>query len=267
MLIIGESLNGTSPSVAKAIINRDESWIKELAQRQIDCGAHVLDVNAGGLSGRDESVDLTWMVEIVQATVHVPLVLDSTNPDALRAAINVYRGPRPILSSISGEPKRLESVLSIAVEHDCKLVALCVGERGIPASPEDRVAVAKALIDRAASVGIKTNDLYIDPLVMTISVDHNAGNVCLNTLRLLREQFPDVGTICGMSNVSFGMPLRPLINRTMAAMLMAYGLEAFMVDVRNAELMASIYAAAALAGRDARCRGYMKAFRAGKLGS
>jgi 5-methyltetrahydrofolate corrinoid/iron sulfur protein methyltransferase len=265
MLIIGETLNAVIPKVGQAVVARDAEAITVLARCQVECGAQMLDMNAGGLAGRDEVEDLVWMIRVVQEAVEIPLVLDSANPEALHAAMNIYRGPRPILSSATAEPKYLERLLPLAVEHDCRLVALCMGERGIPPDPEGRLAVAETLVKRATMAGLKPEDLYLDPLVMTISADHRAGDAALATLCLIRERLPEVHTICGVSNVGFGLPQRRLLNRTFVAMLMALGLEAFMVDVRDQALMATLLAAAALTGRDEWCSAYLKAYRAGKL--
>ncbi|MGI5926684.1 MAG: dihydropteroate synthase [Thermacetogeniaceae bacterium] len=265
MLIIGESLNGSIPAVGKAIINHDEQWIRELAKKQVDCGAQMLDVNAGGISGRDECADLVWLVEVVQDSVSVPLVLDSTNPEALRAAISVYRGPKPILSSLTAEEERFNALLPLVLDHDCGLIALCIDESGIPLEPKRRLEIAETLVERVTAAGIKPEDLYLDPLVLTLGVNYHAGAITLNTLHLIREHFPQVNTVCGVSNVSFEMPKRRLLNRYFAAMLMAFGLEAFMVDVCDREMMVALTAAAALTGRDEWCRNFFKSSRAGKL--
>jgi cobalamin-dependent methionine synthase I len=265
MLIIGESLNAAIPSVGQAVAARDEAWIKALASRQVECGAEMLDVNAAGPACRDECAELVWMVNVVQDAVQVPFVLDSSNPKALRAAMEVYHGPRPLLSSITLEPGRLGSILSLAVKHDCSLVALCMGEKGIPVEPEERLEVAEALVERAVEAGISLEDLYLDPLVMTIAADYRSGARLFSTLPLLRDRFPQVHTICGVGNIGFQMPQRRLLNRTAVAMLMAFGLEAFMVDVRDRKLMATLTAARALAGQDEWNREYFKAYRAGKL--
>jgi cobalamin-dependent methionine synthase I len=265
MLIIGESLNGSIPSVGQAITNHDEHWIRTLAQKQVDSGAQMLDVNAGGLSGQDECANLAWLVEVVQESVSVPLVMDSTNPEALRAAISVYRGPRAILSSLTAEEVRLNTVLPLALKYNCGLIALCFNESGISLESERRLEIATTLVERVTIAGMSPEDLYLDPLVMTIGANYQAGAVTLDTLRLIRDHFPQVNTVCGVSNVGFEMPKRRLLNKTFVAMLMALGLEAFMVDVRDAELMATLFAAAALAGRDEWCRIYLRAYRAGKL--
>ncbi|GAB6174381.1 methyltetrahydrofolate cobalamin methyltransferase [Paradesulfitobacterium aromaticivorans] len=265
MLIIGESLNGTIPTVREAIVAHDENAIAALARTQVECGAQMLDVNAGGLAGLDEDANLAWMVDIVQSVVDVPLVLDSSNPAALRAGIKVYRGARPILSSINAEQERLNTVIPLAVEYNCGLVALCMSERGVPMDAEGRLVVADMLIERATAAGIKPEDIYLDPLVMTVAADHTAGSVFLQTLRLIRERYPEVGTFCAPSNVSFEMPQRRLLNRTFVAMITALGLKGFMVNVRDREVMATLVAAATLAGSDDYCRNYLKANRAGKL--
>jgi cobalamin-dependent methionine synthase I len=265
MLVIGETLNAVIPKVGQAVVAREAQAITKLARVQVECGAQMLDVNAGGLAGRDEVEDLVWMINVVQRAVDIPLVLDSADPEALYTAMKIYRGPRPILSSVTAEPKHIDRLLPLAVERDCGLVMLCMGERGIPPESEGRLVVAETLVKRATTAGLKPEDLYLDPLIMTISADHRAGDVSLSTLRLIRERLPEVRTICGVSNVSFGLPQRRLLNRTFVAMLMALGLEAFMVDVRDQALMSTLFAAAALTGRDEWCSAYLQAYRAGKL--
>ncbi len=266
MLIIGESLNAAIPSVGQAISARDSQAVADLALQQVDGGAQMLDVNAGGLAGRDEVADLVWLVQAVQETVTVPLMLDSNNPEALAAAIRAYRGPRPILSSASGEPGRAERLLPLAVEQNSGLVILCMDEKGIPPTPDGRVAVAERLIDQALSTGLRAEDLYIDPLVMTVSADYRAGAVTLATLSNIRERFPQVRTVCGVSNIAFGLPQRRLMNRTFAAMLAGLGLDAFIVDVRDRELLNTLLAVPTLTGQDPYCRQYLKAYRAGRFG-
>jgi len=265
MLIIGESLNAALPSVGQAVIARDCDTLITLARSQVEAGAQMLDVNAGGLAGRDEAADLVWMVETVQAATQVALMLDSSLPEALGAALAVYRGPRPFLSSLTGEAGRLEGVLSLAVEHQTGVVALCMDENGIPDTPDGRIAIAERLLDRATVMDIKPEDLYFDPLVLAISSDYRAGGVTLATLQAIVQRWPQVRTVCGMSNIGFGLPRRRLLNRTFASMLVWCGLSAFILDVRERALMSTLLAAQALAGQDAWCRTYLRSHRAGKL--
>lgn len=264
MLLVGESLNASIPSVLRALVARDDDAIRALALRQLECGARMLDVNAA-VTGRDEEEDLCWMVRTVQAAVDLPLVLDSSNPAALRAALEVYRGPRPILSSITDEAGSADTILPLAVEHGCELVALCMDDEKISGEPRTRLAIARRLVERAAEAGLAPERLYLDPLVMTIATDTSAGCALLELIGLLRDTFPQVRLLCGASNVSFGMPERRLLNRTMAAMLAAAGVDAFLVNVRDRQLMATLQACAALLGQDKWCGAYLKAYRDGRL--
>jgi len=263
--IIGESLNASIPSVKKTIISHDEKSITDLAILQAECGAHMLDVNAA-VVGRNEAEDLVWVVELVQEVVNLPLVMDSSDPKVLQAALNVYKGPKPILSSITGEMvEGHDHLLSIAVEHDCGLVAMCLDKDGISPDPKKRLAVAEDLYTWTTSSGLKPENLYIDPLVMAVSADSSAGITCLEVLRLIREYLPDVHTFCGASNISHGMPLRNLLNQTFVGMLAAFGMDSFMVDVRDKGLIATLTAASALVGKDEWSMEYIKAYRAGRL--
>ena len=263
--IIGESLNASIPSVKEAVIERDEEKVTALATRQAECGAHMLDVNAA-VVGRNEPDDLVWVIQTVQSVVDLPLVMDSSDPKALQEALKVYGGPAPILSSITGEmTEGHEILLSLAVEHDCGLVAMCMDDEGISPDPVRRLHVAERLFERAGKAGLKPENLYIDPLVMAISADTTAGATFLELLHMIRERLPGVHTFCGASNVSHGMPLRRLINHTFISMLVALGMDSFLVNVRDQGLMATFLASAALIGQDEWSMKYIGAFRAGKL--
>lgn len=263
MLLIGESINGAIPSVAQAIAARNKDFIVELARQQVECGAQMLDVCAS-MSGSNEVEDLVWTVKTVQEAVKVPLMLDSANPAALRAALSVC-DERPILSSITGEESRMNELLPLAAESGCELVALCMDEKGIPETPEGRLKVAEMIVERAAGAGVSKDKLWIDPLVISIGTNHRAGQVTLKALRLIREHLPGVRTLGAVSNVSFGLPSRRLLNRSFLAMLVAEGVDGVLVDVRDKTLMATLYASAALAGRDPFCRQYLRAYREGRL--
>lgn len=266
MLIIGESLNATIPSVKQAVIDHDAEKIRALARRQGECGAHMLDVNAA-VPGRSEPDDLVWMVQEVQSAVDLPLVLDSSNPEAIEAALRVYKGEPPILSSITGEMTAGHArLLALAVEHRCGLVGMCMDASGISSDANARFAVAEGLFERARSAGLTPEHLYIDPLVLAIATDFGAGMTFLNVLRLIKERLPGVRTISGLSNISFGMPQRRLLNQTFIAMQAAFGMDAFLVDVRDQKLMATLIAARALTGQDEWGMEYLKAYRSGKLG-
>jgi cobalamin-dependent methionine synthase I len=263
MKIIGEKINGTRKLVGKAIAERDAVFIQNLAQKQIEGGAHWLDVNAGTRPDLEPD-DLLWLVTLVQEVTDVPLCLDSANPKALRLAIKDIK-KTPMINSISGEPYRLEGILPIAAEFGCPVIALCMDDKGIPATTEGRLEVIRKVIGETRKAGLPDENLYIDPLAMTIATNTNAGNIILNTIRCIREEFPGSHMACGLSNVSFGLPARSLINRTFLTLAISAGLDAAIIDPNDRELQAAIYAAELLLGRDRHCLNYTRAFRAGRL--
>jgi cobalamin-dependent methionine synthase I len=267
MLIVGESLNGTIPKVGDAIRAKDVDFVRRLALDQVEAGAQMLDVNAG-VAGANEAEDLAWLVGLVQDTVSAPLLIDSADPKALEAALVIHKG-RPMINSISAERHKLDTVLPLVARHDCSVIALCLGDEGIPQTPEARLKLARIVLDRALAAGLKLDDIYLDPLTLGMGTSDQAAKITLQTLRLIRQELPDVRIMCIASNVSFGMPSRRLLNRTFATMAMAaaMGVDAVMIDVRDKAMMASLVAAEALAGKDPYCKGYFKAFRAGKLGA
>ena len=266
MLIVGESLNGTIPKVGDAIKSKDADFVRKLALDQVEAGAHMLDVNAG-VACADEAEDLAWLVGIVQDTVSVPLLIDSADPRALEAALAVHKKGRPMVNSISAEKHKLDTVLPLVASHACSVVALCLGDEGIPKMPEARLKVARIILDRAQAAGVRLDDIYLDPLTLGLGTSDQAAGISLQTLRLIRQELPGVRIMCVASNVSFGMPSRRLLNRTFVAMAMgaAMGVEAVMIDVCDKAMMASLIAAEALAGKDSYCKNYLGAFRAGRL--
>lgn len=264
MKIIGEKINGTRKAVAKAIAERDSNFIQNLALKQVAGGANWLDVNAGTRPDL-ESDDLIWLIHLIQDVTDVPLCLDSANPSALRVAMQHVK-QTPMINSISGEPARLEGIVPIVAEFKCPVIALCMDDKGIPATAETRLEVIRKVINVTRSAGIPDGSLYIDPLAMTIATNTRAGNIIFHTIRSIREEFPQAHMACGLSNVSFGLPYRALINRTFLALAIEAGLDAAIIDPNDKELQATMYAAELLLGKDNHCLNYTRAYRAGKLG-
>lgn len=265
MLIIGESINGTIQKVGQAIQDRNEVFLKELAKTQYECGAHFLDINAG-VAGRDEVEDLPWLVENVQKEVPVPLMLDSANPEALKAALSVYNHSEPpILNSISGETEKWNKLFPVIVEKKCKIVVLLMGDQGIPKSMDERMAVAKKLFERLAEAKIPPDYIYFDPLVLSVAVETDSALLTLETIRSLRSFFSSSHIICGASNVSMGLPGRRLVNRIFLAMAIYAGLDTLLIDVRDQALLSSIYSSKVLVNQDPYCFEYLKAYRERKI--
>jgi 5-methyltetrahydrofolate--homocysteine methyltransferase len=263
MKIIGEKINGTRKTVAKAIAERDSAFIQNLAQKQVESGAYWLDVNAGTHPDREPD-DLVWLIRLVQDVVDVPLCLDSANPNALRVALKEVK-QTSMINSISGEPDRLSSVLPIVAEHGCEVIALCMDGKGIPATVEERLGVARKLIDATRRAGVPDEKVYVDALVMTIATNTDAGRVTLDTIRAVRAEFPAAHISLGLSNVSFGLPARSLINRTFLALALAAGMDTAIVDPNDRELKAALLATDLLLGYDKHCLNYTRAFRKGLL--
>jgi len=263
LLIIGETINASIKSVAEAISARDEKFIADLAREQVDAGAHMLDVNAG--SGmRDEREDLRWLIHTIQKTVDIPLVLDSSDPEVLVAAYPECQ-QRPMLSSITLESHSTGVLLPFIKEHECSVLGMCIGGTGIPKTAEEVFELAKTLIDQTTEAGIKPEDLYVDAAVMAIAASAKAGQRVIDSVKLIKEYQPNVHTVCAVSNASFGLPRRKLLNRTFLSMLAGAGADAFIIDVRDKDMMASILSAEALLGNDEFCMNYMKAYREKKI--
>jgi len=266
MLIIGEKINATRKSVAEAIKQRNEGFIAELAEKQATAGADVIDVNAGSLKGRVETAieDMRWLVKVVKAAVDKPLAIDSDNVDVLEAGLQNVTGPAPWINSVTAEASRLDRVLPLAKKYGGPVVALCMGEQGIPKDVEGRVAAAKIIMEAGAKIGIEPDRIYFDPLVMPVSTDGKAGTIIMDTIKEIKKRFPGSKTMVGLSNISFGLPMREVLNNNFLVLCMGAGLDAAILDPTNNHTMFALRAADALLGHDDYCTRYIKHFRSAK---
>jgi cobalamin-dependent methionine synthase I len=264
MLIIGERINATRKRIGEAVGRRDADFIKEEARKQVEAGAHMLDVN-GGIAGQ-EPENLAWLVTTVQEAVQVPLCLDSADPEALRRALPLC-SQQAMINSITDDPERFRTVLPLVREHGAKVIALCLSAGAPPKGVEDRMATAISLVERLTAAGMPAGDIYVDPCVFPISTDVAHGPAVLETIRRIRGECPGVHTSCGVSNVSYGLPVRKLLNEVFLLMLLAHGMDAAIIDPCDAGLTARILAAEALRAGDPYCTSYLRAFRSGKLES
>ena len=264
MLIIGEKINGPRSPVAKAITERDKDYIQNLARRQAEAGADYLDVNAGTKPDLEPDA-LVWLVRVVQEVVDAPLCLDSVNPKALTAAMD-HVEQTPMINSISGEKRRLEEVLPLAPKHGCPVIALALDDKGIPKTRENRLAIVRQVIHETDKAGIVHEKLFVDPLVIAIATDTNSGLNAFETMRGIKTEFPDVHLTSGLSNISFGMPARGLINRAFLAFALEAGLDSAIMDPLDRELYGALLAAEVVLGRDRYCLNYTNAYREGRIG-
>lgn len=263
MQIIGEKINGTRKRVQTAIEERDADFIASLARRQADAGADWIDLNAGSLPDR-EIDDLRWLVEIVQGEVDRPLCLDSPNPAAIAAVLPAVR-QTPMINSVTGEPGQRDAMLRVIGDSSASVVLLAIGAAGMPQTADDRIEVLSGLVGDARSAGIADTRLYLDPLLMTIATGTSSALMALDTIRRLRAAYPDVHITCGLSNISFGLPGRSLVNRTFLALALEAGLDTAIVDPLDRHLRAALYATDLILGRDRHCLAYTRAFRSGLL--
>jgi 5-methyltetrahydrofolate--homocysteine methyltransferase len=263
LLIIGEKINSSIPSVGAAIGNRDKAFIHKLAADQAAAGADIIDVNAGAFL-EEETELLPWLVEIVQEAVDLPLCIDSPNPAALARGLAVSR-KKAIVNSISLERGRYECIIPLIQKSGSSIIALCMDDRGIPATAEQRFQIARAVVDRLTGDGIAAGDIYIDVMAQPIGTDSESGKVTLNTVKAVTQGIPCVHTTCGLSNVSFGLPKRRLLNQAFAVSLAVSGMDTFFIDPLDERMMSLLWATDTILGSDEYCCNYIKAFRTGKL--
>ncbi len=265
MIVIGEKINGTRKAVGAAIRQRDAEKIQQLARDQVQAGCAYLDVNAGTPPEREPD-DMAWLVNTIQETVEVPLCLDSANPAALKAGLELVQKP-PIINSVSGEKPRLEGVLPLALEYGTGLILLALDDTvGIPKTSQGRLDIVHRLVDMAKEGGLKEDQLYVDPLVTAVSTGDKNALLTFEAIRMTRQAYPEAHITCGLSNISFGMPLRSLINQTFVAMCIQMGLDSAIIDPNDRDLMGVVTAAEMLMGLDKYCQKFNRAYRAGKIG-
>jgi cobalamin-dependent methionine synthase I len=264
MLIIGERINTSRKLINEGVANRDAAYIQGDVRSQVDAGADLIDVNAG--SRRNSEVDdLSWLIEVIQdALPQVRLSIDSPNPDSMKAVLNQVEHP-PMLNSITVERPRFEAMAPIIQLRECDVVALCIDDRGIPKSAGQALENAVRLVSDLESLGVKRERIYLDPVVQAVSANTNAALTALETIDRIRQELGGVNVVCGLSNISFGLPKRPLVNRVFLTLAMKAGLNAAIVDPLDNKLMGTLRATAVLLGQDPWCQAYTSAFREGKL--
>jgi cobalamin-dependent methionine synthase I len=264
MLIIGERINTSRKPINEGVANRDAACIQADVKSQVDFGADLIDVNAG--SRRNSEVeDLFWLIEVIQkALPKVRISIDSPNPDSMKAVLDQVEHP-PMLNSITGERSRFEAMASIIHRRECDIVALCIDDRGIPKSADQALENANRLVSDLGRLGVKRERIYLDPVIQAVSTNTKAALMVLETIDRIRRELEGANVICGLSNISFGLPNRPLINRAFLTLAMNAGLNAAIVDPLDKKLMGTLRATTVLLDQDPWCQAYTAAFREGKL--
>jgi cobalamin-dependent methionine synthase I len=260
LLIIGEKLNSTIPKVRKAIKEKDAAFVQDLAQKQAEAGADLLDVNT---AMEDEVNDMQWIVETIQQVVDIPLCIDSTNPKAVEKGLETAQG-RVMINSISMEKARLKGILPLALDAKCELVALTTDDNGIPKTVDERLAITGRLVGILEKNNFPLEKIYVDPLVLPLAVSNDNALIFYRSLTEIKQRY-GVKTISGLSNVSHSLPQRRLINRYFLANCMNLGMDAAILDPLDAKIMTAITVTNLLTNNDRFSRKFLQAYRAGIL--
>jgi len=263
MIIVGELINASRKAIGAAIEAQEAAVIQKIAADEVAAGADYVDVNAGIFVGQEPQY-LTWLVQNVQQSVDVPCAIDSPDPKAIEAALEVHRGT-PMINSISLEKERYDKLMPLIAGTDFKVVALCMSDAGMPETTDQRMAIADKLVNSLVQNGIPVDHIYVDPLVQPVSTNSSFGKEFLDAVEKIMTTFEGIHTMCGLSNISYGLPERKFMNQTFMVMAIARGLDGAIINPLDNRMLANIIAAEALAGKDAFCMQYLKAFRAGKF--
>jgi len=207
---------------------------------------------------------MDWLVNVVQEAVDCRLCIDSPNPAAIEMGLKLAK-QKALVNSITGEEERVNAIMPMVKDYGASVVALTMDESGMPKTGEDRHRIARKIIDMIAGYDIPMDDIYFDPLVQPVGTNLDQGVAVLEGIRLIRASFPDAHITCGLSNISFGLPDRKLLNRTFLPMAMSAGIDAAIMDPTDKPLMMTLMASCAILAQDEFCLNYIKAWRQGKL--
>jgi len=263
-LVIGELINSTRARVGQAISERDDDYIRRLARSQHEAGADVIDLNAGQSMDR-ELEDLLWLIGLVEDELgsEVRLAVDTSDPDVMEKAMGECSTP-PLINSISNEPAK-KGLIEVAADSGCDVIGLAMGEHGMPKTADDRLAETTALVEKCETAGVGRERLYVDLICMSVASSPDQGRELLEAVRRVKNDL-SVKTLAAVSNVSFGLPNRRLLNRTFLAMMMEAGLDGAILDPTDSGMTSALCATRALLGADEYCMDYIRRHRASKAG-
>lgn len=237
MIIIGEKISIIAKKVREGMDNRDPKWIQQLAADQFKAGATFIDVNIGPAEVKGEEL-MTWMVQSIQEKVSAPLCLDTTNASALEAGLKAHNNQwgKPLINSTSNDPERF-GMLELAAKYQAQIIALTVGKGGLPADADDRMVIASEIMARADEMGVPSEDIYLDPLILQVCTTQDQAKHALNAIKMFGEL--GMKSVVGLSNISNGVPkqMRSLIDRVYLSLLMYEGLTAAIMNPLDKELM------------------------------
>ncbi|HEX3026064.1 MAG TPA: dihydropteroate synthase [Clostridia bacterium] len=264
MIIIGEKLNSSVPSVKALMDAKNSGEIIKLARAQTENGARFIDINAGMFLEKEPEM-LAWLAGTLAAEGFA-LSIDTPSHEAARAALEAAGTEGNVINSVTTQKERFENMAALAAEHRCGVVALCMQDAGTPENLESRLSTADELVSRLTSRGVSAEDIYIDPMLRPLGADETAGLDALETISRLSKAYPECSVICGLSNLSFGLPKRKIINRAFAVAAVCNGLNAAILDPLDRDLLGLVSAAEAISGKDEYCLEYISKCREGRIG-
>ncbi len=260
MLIVAERINSSRKAIAEAVLSGDAGVIKHEAKIQADAGADYIDVNAGTFIG-EELKRLKWIVEVVQDTVSTPLCIDSPDPLVIAGILPIVK-ETPLINSITLEPSRLDTILPLAADYGAGVIALCQSSEGMAETAEQKVRMAHELVEKAEEAGISKDLLHVDPMVYPVATNPLSAVATLEAIAAIKNEIPGVHIICGLTNVSYAVPERKLINRTFLVAAIVRGLDSAILDPTDKKLFGAMKAALAVMGKDEYCLEFIEAYRA-----
>lgn len=265
MIIIGEKINGSIPSVAKAIAERDEEHIKKLAIAQAEAGATYIDVCAS-VEDEIEVETMKWLIELVQSVTDTPIAIDSPNAKTCVECMQYCNKPG-LINSVSGEGDKMEVVFPVIADTKWDVVALLNDNTGIPKTAADRIKVFESIMAEADKYGIKPNRIHIDPLVEMLCTSEDGIAMVEEVMTTIKEKYPTIHITGAVSNISFNLPARKLVNQAFVVLSMKAGMDSAVLDPLNRDMMGMIYATEACLGLDEMCIEYIGAYRDGIFGT
>lgn len=264
MIIIGERINCTRKGIGEAVEKRDEKFIQTEAMNQITAGADFLDINSGGHPGREVS-DMEWLVKTVRAVTEIPFCIDIADASAIETGLKLHGSGKPIINSVTNEEKRIKEILPLVKKYNTHIVALCLEEGAVPLGSDRRIEIARELINKILDCGIPLEDIFVDPCVFPLSTDSTQAIALMEAIKGIRKEFSGIKFTVGLSNISYGLPHRPLINQTFLTLLLTVGLDAALIDPTDKRMMAGLLTTDALLNKDEYCMQYLTAFKEGKI--
>lgn len=265
MIIIGEKINGSIPAVAEAIANRDADFICNRAKIQAEAGANFIDCCASVPEAQEAEI-LKWMIDCIQDVTDLPICVDSPSAKVLAEVFPFCKRPG-LINSVSGEGNKMDTIFPLIADTKWECICLLSDDTGIPKSAADRLRVFDKIMAKAKEYKISPSRLYIDPLVEMLCTSEDGIAMNVEVIRTVREKYPSIHIEAAVSNISFNLPVRKMVNLGFTVLAMNAGLDSAILDPTNRDMMGVIYATEALLGNDEYCMEYISAYRKGIFGS